>query len=211
MVLIRRLATAAGAGALLLGLVTPALATIRVTNLNNAKVTTTATAVSNTGFNSQDVRVSGDGELEDAEGDRSITTGNADSWAQAISMVNDTTTAVDSDVNSDHDDDKFDRCKDDCDKDCKGDRDRKKCDRHKDKNDCDCPITVTNRNRAHVTTDATAHSDTGYNTQDVKVDGKGEIDDAEGDRTIRTGDALSTAKAESWVNTVLTRISRSSF
>lgn len=214
----KHLITAAGAGALLLGVAAPALANIKVNVHNKADVDTTATAYSNTGYNSQDLYAD-DSEVEN-DGNRLITTGTADSWAEANSTVNETKIAVNSDVNGGNDNHGNHDCDTDCDDHEWGNYDdcNRECDKDHGNNywwkkwfkkdDCGCPIDVDVHNDADVDTTADATSDTGNNSQDVELYNDSEIEDNGGDRTIRTGDAISTAKANSWVNTTLIRVVR---
>lgn len=62
-------------------------------------------------------------------------------------------------------------------------------------------VEVRTYNNATVETSASAYSYTGNNTQQVIAQNDGNIDDANGARRIRTGQAHSTATALSTVNT----------
>ena len=84
--MLKRLAIGAGAVGLLLGAAAPAFATV-IWNNNWAVVKTGAIAGANTGGNTQN-NTAVVGDVEDNDGNRSQTTGNASATADATSLVN---------------------------------------------------------------------------------------------------------------------------
>ena len=173
--MIKRLIAIGGATALLLGAAVPALAWGGWGSRDVAIVGNEAVAVANTGGNTQDNFAAGDeAEVEDNDGDRYMDTGDADAYAGALVVAN---THVGCD-----------------------------CDEDNNTESLNGGGGSNHKDFALVGNGAGALANTGDNAQDDVALGDGddaEVEDNDGNRTMYTGNASSTARAWTIVNTHL--------